>query len=142
MPLELLGPMVIVGIAAVVWLVSRTGGTASAMFASQMAADRAIRMQFPGIVPVAMEIGEEGRACIFRTGDGRIGAIRQIGRNAAGRLAAPDKAGLHADGNALRLDFHDTGFPPVTVKFASADQALDFKGGPHSARALTQKAVA
>lgn len=126
MPLWLLGPLVVVGIALVVFLVKRTGGDAPPMFADGDAAARMIRAEFPSIVPAALKTCEAGRAAVFQSGDGGVGVIRQIGRNSVGRKRMPGEFTISRQGKALRIALHDAGFPDPLLEFDTEEEARAF----------------
>jgi hypothetical protein len=107
MPLEVLGPLVVIGIAFMVWLVSRMGGHAAVRFQTAADVEAAVKHLFPDVPPSAIAIAENGRAAVFMSADGRVGVLR--------RIADRDAISITHSAGAMRIDFCDAGFPAITM---------------------------
>lgn len=113
MPLDVMIPMVVIGIAGIGVLTYLLGWAKPVSFAVPEDAMRAWAENFPdGPAPTSAAVAGDGRAALVETEEGP-GLIWPMGQDCAARLlkdaqVSPTKAGL-------RVDFHDFGTPPVPV---------------------------
>lgn len=126
MPLWLLAIAVPLGIALVVWLVKRTGGDASPIFADLARTIALIETEFSGSRVLMIKNGENGHAAVFKLVDGQVGLMRQVGRNHVTRLVAP--IGIFNAGHDQRpaIGLNDPGFPAIKLEFTSGAEAREF----------------
>ena len=121
MPLDVMIPMVVLGIAGIGVLTYLLGWSKAVTFAAPEDAMRAWAENFPdGPAPTSAVVASDGRAALVETEDGP-GLIWAMGQDCAARLltaadVAPTKTGL-------RVDFHDFGTPPVRVVLTGARDA-------------------
>jgi hypothetical protein len=138
MPLWLLGPLVVIGIALIVWLVRRSGGDAPAAFPTDpahpqcVAMLKAFRARHDGIRIMRCEIAPGGAAALMVLDGGQTGVAVPMGRHFASRVMAPAAPKTRLNGAILHVDFGDAGFPPLALAYpdaqgAKAAQRLFFK---------------
>ena len=123
MPLWLLGPLVVAGIALVVWVVNRTGGRSEPRFADLSSAQSGFLAHYPDAKVGAVMLASDGSAALLALDDGRAGITVPVGRYAAARLFDPMHAHIDVHGDMVSIDLSDPAFPARTLRFADTDAA-------------------
>ena len=121
MPLDVMIPMVVIGIAGIGVLTYLLGWAKPVSFAVPEDAMRAWAENFPdGPAPTSAVVAGDGRAALVETEEGP-GLIWAMGQDCAARLLAA--ADVTPTKKGLRVDFHDFGTPPVQVALDGARDA-------------------
>lgn len=127
MPLEILAPLVVVGIAGLVWLVHLLGWTKQPAFASADDAREAFLADYPDERPKVEVLADDARAALFLCGDG-VGFAENFGDGRVTRLfRAGDLAAVTEAGDSLRIATEDFSAPSFEFTLADPDQRASWR---------------
>lgn len=120
MPLEILGPLVVLGIAGIALLLHWLGLTAPRHFRTEDDVRRAWAREFPNTPPQDILMSSDAKAALILLGN-RAGLTWCFGDDTVSRLLRGHETTITPSG--LRIALADFGAPQVNVTLTSADLA-------------------
>ena len=127
MPLELLGPLVVFGIAGLVWLVHLMGWTRSPQYADFAAAARTFSADFPAARVEDGALADDRRAALFATGEG-VGFAGWLGDGPLTRhFRRGEVAGAAERGDRLSIETVDFGAPAFALRLSDAAERAKWR---------------
>ena len=102
MPLSVLIPLVVTGIAGIVLILHLLGLSAPAQLADSAAARRAWLREFPDLPPTGITLTHDRRAAVIETHDGP-GVVWTVGADTTARRLTHAEIRRIGDGHELRL---------------------------------------
>ena len=121
MPLEILLPMVVFGIAGITLLLHLLGLSRRALLADAGAARAAWLREFPEDAPTRVVLSQDHRAALVETPLGK-GVIWPMGADTTARYL--DGATITRTATGLRLDLPDYSAPRIHLTLDAAEAAL------------------
>ncbi len=123
MPLEVLGPLVVVGIGAIVLLVHLLGWS-KARKLDAAGAVAALASDFPDAEAGRVVLGDDGASALVETGAG-LGVVRAVGVGTLTRVLGPGAAEARELTDGVAVAMADFGAPEVRVRLADAERRAD-----------------
>ncbi|MFB9148393.1 hypothetical protein [Roseovarius ramblicola] len=120
MPLSILLPMVVLGIACIAVLLHLLGLSRRATLADKAAARAAWLREFPGDAPVHVTLCHDRSAALIETETGR-GVVWPMGADTTARYL--DGARLHTTKTGLRIDLPDYTAPRIHLALHADESA-------------------
>ncbi len=121
MPLEILLPMVILGIAGITVLLHLLGLSRPVLLANQSAARAAWLDEFPDDPPDRITLSQDHRAALIQTVQG-VGVVWPMGADTTARYLIDAQITLTAKG--LRIDLPDYTAPRINLTLDTAEADL------------------
>lgn len=119
MPLEVLGPLVLFGVAGVVLLVHLLGGSRSLRLADEAEALAVLAADYPDAAPRRAILADDRRAALVEAAGG-LGVVRAMGDRWFARLLAPRDAEARESRRGVEIVIADFGAPAVALRLADA----------------------
>lgn len=113
MPLSILLPMVIIGIAGITLVLHLLGLSRCATLRDATMARAAWDREFPADPARAATLSHDGHAALIETGQGGHGIVFPMGADTTARYLSG--ARLHATGGGLRIDLPDFTAPHIRL---------------------------
>jgi len=120
MPLELLVPMVVLGVALTLFVTHALGGSCIPPVEVGQAT-ATFTAEHPGLSIQRVEIDRSGRTAVVLLEDGRVGVVTRIGDHLTVKIAT-DAARVQ---DRLRLRFGDVGWPMRDVHLGESERSPD-----------------
>lgn len=121
MSLELLGPLVVIGVAGLVWLVHVMGWTRSPVFADLAAAEQVFLQDHPRAEIADGALADDRRAALFQTAEG-VGFAGWLGDGPLTRHFRRGEAISAAQaGDRLSIGVADFGAPVFALRLKEAE---------------------
>ena len=120
MPLEILLPLVIFGIAGITLLLHLLGLSRPALLADEAQARKAWVREFPEDAPIRVVLSHDNRAALIETASGK-GVVWPMGADTTARYL--DGAKITRTATGLRLDLPDYSAPHIHVTLDAAEAA-------------------
>ncbi len=118
MPLEVLGPLVVVGIGAIVLLVHLLGWS-KARALDEAGAVAALAADFPDAAAARVVLGDDGASALVETSAG-LGLVRAVGVGTLTRVLGPGGGTAREREDGVAIAMADFGAPEVRVRLADA----------------------
>jgi hypothetical protein len=124
MPLEVLGPLVAVGIGGVVLLVHLLGWSRPRALADEAEAVAALTREFPDAAARRVILGDDRIAALVELKRG-LGVVRAMGIGRVARALGPGEAEARTRRGGIRIVMADFGAPNLDIALADADQRAE-----------------
>jgi len=127
MPLEILGPLVVVGIGGIVLLIHLLGWSATRVLADEAEVAAMLIGDFPEVSVKRVALGDDGASALVETAEG-LGLVRAMGVGWLTRLLGAGAASAQVEGDEVHVYMADFGAPEVSIRLADAESraaALD-----------------
>lgn len=121
MPLEILGPMVVLGIAGIALLLHLTGRTAPMRLETEEDARRAWLREHGEDAPGAVLVAASGRAALLRLSSGALGLVTVMGADPSARYLTG--ASWETTAQGLRIRPPDFAAPRFDIALSEDDRA-------------------
>ena len=122
MPLEILGLMVVVGLALVIGAVHLSGGSEKPKPMNERDVIHRFRVDFPAFAATRVVLVDAGNiAFLFAGSDNAIGLVEQMGRHRLTRLLDQRSLkGLEKEDSLVRMWFQDVTLPPLEFEITDS----------------------
>lgn len=121
MPLQILLPMVVIGIAGVVILLHMLGRSELARFEDEDAARRAWLREYPGTPPTRVILSHDRHAALIETVHG-AGVVWPMGMDTTARFL--NGADIRRTGDGLHVDLPDFAAPRIRLRLEDDEAEL------------------
>ena len=121
MPLQILLPMVVIGIAGVVILLHMLGRSELARFEDEDAARLAWLREYPGTPPTRVILSHDRHAALIETAHG-AGVVWPMGMDTTARFL--NGADIRRTGDGLRIDLPDFAAPRIRLRLEDDEAEL------------------
>ena len=121
MPLEIMGPMVVLGIAGIALLLHLTGQTAPMRLQTEEDAHRAWLREHGEDAPGIILVAADGRAALLRLASGALGLVTAMGADPSARYLTG--ASWETTTKGLRIRLPDFAAPRFDIALSEDDRA-------------------